>query len=333
MMEDARRPGPLVFMFSGQGAQYYGMGRAFYDTEPVFQTVMDRLDAVAAPFVGGSILDILFSGADASVPFDALLHTHPALFMIQYAMAQTLLADLPAPDFLLGASLGEFVAAAVAGVAPVDALLFDVVKQARLFDAHADGGAILIVIDAAEAYESDPLYAGLARAGVNFDRCFAVAGPRGDVIRVAETLRARGVAHQLLPVAHAFHSPLVDPVAPLFHAAFARDYGAARIPLVSCAHDPGAPSTRGFSAAHWWEVIRRPIDFRAAFERFDRERAGAIYVDLGPSGALAGFARHLLPPHAHGRVLSIMTPFRRDRENLAILRDRLTRLRQLEAAT
>src|SRR5688572_3233408 len=95
---------PVVWMFSGQGAQYFGMGRALYDGNPTFRLWMDRLDGVAADYVGQSIVEILYGEGHAkSQPFEHILHTHPALFMIQYATAETLRAEgFPAPDHLLG---------------------------------------------------------------------------------------------------------------------------------------------------------------------------------------------------------------------------------------
>lgn len=320
-------------MFAGQGAQYYNMGRPLYEGNSVFRFWMDRLDAVAAPFVGQSVVEALYCDKPVSAPFDALLLTQPALFMTQYALAQTLLAELPPPDFLIGASLGEFVAAAVAGVADPEAMIFDLVKHARIFEQHCGGGAMLVVLDQRESFEGDPLFEGVELAGSNFDRCFAVAGRSSDIARVAEGLRARNVTHQLLQIAYAFHSSQIDAVAPLFLNSFTRaSYGNAGIPVISCVHEPGVESVREFSAEHWWSVVRKPINFRDAFAQFRRAHPRATFVDLSPSGTMAGFAKYNLPEDERDSVLSIMSPFRRDVENLAAVRGRLSAAHDLEAA-
>src|SRR5438034_10484919 len=107
---------PIVWMFPGQGAQYYQMGKTLYNKNNTFRFWMDKLDAIAANYVGQSIVEMLYDDKHSkSQPFDQTLYTHPALFMVQYSLAQTLLAEnFTPPDFLFGASLGEFVAATFA---------------------------------------------------------------------------------------------------------------------------------------------------------------------------------------------------------------------------
>ena len=91
-VRQADYPAPVVWMFSGQGSQYFQMGRALYDKNRTFRVWMDRLDNVAADFVGQSIVGLLYEpGQSKSQPFDQTLYTHPALFMVQYALAKTLL--------------------------------------------------------------------------------------------------------------------------------------------------------------------------------------------------------------------------------------------------
>lgn len=317
-------PGPVVWMFCGQGAQYYQMGRELYAANARFRASMDRLDAVAAPYVGRSVVEVVYGDRPIGEAFDQLLFTHPALFMVQVALAETLAEDGPAPDFVLGASLGEFVAAAVAGVADVETMLLDIVKQARVFDEHCTDGAMLVVLDDAGRFDTDPIFAGVELAGVNFDRCFTVSGARGSILRVAHELCARDIAHRLLPVECAFHSSSIDHVEGVFGRMFAsRAYGNARIPVVSCAEDPGEPRRQGFSASHWWRVIRCPSDFRRAFAVFRRRYPEAVYLDLGPSGTMAGFAKYNMPEPKRARILPIVTPFGRDIENLTTARERL----------
>ncbi len=106
-----------VFLMSGQGSQYYHMGIDLHAAEPVFRRSMEALDAVVGEAAGFSLLAVLYGGnVKRTTPFDRTLHTHPALFMLQYSLAQTLLARGIEPDYLLGTSLGEYVAAALAGV-------------------------------------------------------------------------------------------------------------------------------------------------------------------------------------------------------------------------
>jgi acyl transferase domain-containing protein len=318
-------------MFPGQGVQYFQMGRMLYEGNATFRSWMDRLDARAADYVGQSVVDVMYDGARTKgEAFDQILYTHPALFMVQYAMARTLLAEgFARPDCLLGASLGEFIAAAVAEVAPPEAMLFDLIKQARLFEAHCDG-AMLLVIDDVATFRTDPVFAeGCELAGTNFDRCFVVAGSSATIGRIAAQLKLQDVVHQLLPVPVAFHASHVDHVEELFLRTFAgMTAAAAKIPVLSCAA-PADRTARGerFSAAYWWHVIRQPIALQRTLVDFGRDHPHAVYVDLGPSGNMASFAKYNLPATAQDRIVPVMTPFGRDLETLEIARDKLATLR------
>ena len=332
--DGAAEPGPVVWMFPGQGAQYFRMGQALYERNGPFRHWMDRLDGVAADYVGQSIVHILYDAdRSGSQPFDHILHTHPALFMVQYAMARELLADgFPAPDYLLGASLGEFVAAAVAGAADVETMLFDVIKQARLFEAQCGGGAMLAVINDPDTFHTDPVFSGRCElAAVNFDQCFVVAGWRAHILEVAAHLARHDVAHQLLPVPVAFHSSLVDPVEDTFIRSFSGRVGhAPHIPVISCAaasDRSGGAGDRTGIAAEWWRIIRQPIAFRQTLGGFARAHPRAVYLDVGPAGNMATFARYNLPKPGHDRIMSILTPFNHAGESIGLARDRLAALR------
>jgi acyl transferase domain-containing protein len=319
---------PIVWMFSGQGAQYFQMGRALYHTNQAFRFWMDRLDQVAANYAGQSIVEMLYDEKRTkSQPFEQTLYTHPALFMVQYSLAKTLLAeDFPPPDYLFGASLGEFVAAALADVADVETMLFDIIKQARLFDSHCSGGAMLAVIDDVDIFQTNPVFSGDCElAGVNFDRCFVVSGLRSQILTIAGQLKQQDIIHQLLPVSVAFHSSLVEAVRETFSKMFAGSvYRSARIPVVSCAvSTDGNEEGERFSSAYWWRVIRQPIQFRQALAGFHCNHPQAVYLDLGPSGNMATFTKYNLPESVHKRIMPIMTPFGNDHENISAARDRL----------
>lgn len=326
---------PVVWMFPGHGAQYFHMGRALYDSSETFRYWMDRLDGVAANYVGQSIVDVVYDEQQSKgQPFDNMLCSHPALFMVQYAMAQTLLArGFPPPDHLLGASLGEFVAAAVAEVSSVEDMLFDIIKQARLFDLHCGGGAMLAVIDDVATFDSDPLYAdGCELAGVSFDRCFVVSGLRSRILEVAAALKERDVVYQLLPGSVAFHSSLVDGVEKLFVGMFAsRVHRPAKISILSCAGP--LEGVARFSSAYWWRVVRQPIRFSRALAAFAADNRDAIYLDLGPSGNMAAYVKYNMPARLHDRIITLMTPYGRDVDLIGTGLSRLSLLLAQNEAT
>ncbi|MCK5666662.1 MAG: acyltransferase domain-containing protein, partial [Thiotrichaceae bacterium] len=260
-----------------------------------------------------------------SEPFDQIVYTHPALFMVQYSLAQTLLAEgFPVPDYLFGSSLGEFVAAALADVADVESMLFDIIKQARLFDMHCGAGAMLVVIDDIDTFKTNPLFLERCElAGVNFDRCFVVSGLKSNILYIADQLKQQDITHQVLPVSVGFHSSQVDMIKKTFIKTFANNiYRPATMPVISCAVSAGGGSDR-FSSAYWWQVIRQPIEFRQSLTEFHSNHPQAIYMDMGPSGNMATFTKYNLPESQHERIMPIMTPFGHEDENIKSVRERV----------
>ncbi len=330
------RDAPSIWMFPGQGAQYFQMGRELYEDNATYRHWMDRLDAAAADYVGQSLVAVLFDPATAKgASFDYILHSHPALFMTQMALAQTLLAEgFPPPDMLLGASLGEFIAAAFAGVAEPEAMLFDVIKQARLFIEHCGGGAMMVVLDDLVHFHANPgFWAGCELAGINFDRCFVVAGPETAIARVEAALKQRDTGCQRLPVTMAFHASGIDPLRDIFLRSFhAAQITSAmpRLPVLSCLQQSSAEPAARFSPAYWWDVVRQPIDFLATINDCHQRFPQAIYVDCGPAGNMATFTRYALPETTHDRIVPIMTPFGRDSAGLEAARAKLHRLRDVK---
>lgn len=125
-----------VFMFSGQGSNYFQMGRELFDRNQAFRDSMLQLDAVVRRAAGMSVIEILYGPGQKTEVFDRTVLTHPAIFMVEYALAQTLMRAGVVPDVVLGTSLGSFAAAALAGFADVEEMLEIVIRQAQALEAH-----------------------------------------------------------------------------------------------------------------------------------------------------------------------------------------------------
>jgi trans-AT polyketide synthase/acyltransferase/oxidoreductase domain-containing protein len=134
---------PIIFMFSGQGSHYYQMGKELFEQQPIFQKWMLKLNEMASDTLGESVLDKLYDQTKPkSSLFDQTLYSHPAIFMVEYSLSQMFLEKGIMPDYVLGTSMGEFAAAAVARVMEVEELLVALIKQAQMLETHCQPGGM-----------------------------------------------------------------------------------------------------------------------------------------------------------------------------------------------
>lgn len=303
-----------VFLFSGQGSQYFQMGKALYDSDRTFRGWMQRLDEVARPFTAASVVDTIYSGQRTkSDPFDRTLLTHPAIFMVEYALAQTLIEAGVVPDMVVGASAGSFAAAAVAGFMDAEDALRAAIRQAMALEEHVEAGGMTAILADPALFAEEFLSAHSELAGVNFDTHFVVSAQRAELDRIGATLKQRNLTWQRLPVSVAFHSRWIDGAKASFGAfmrSVARKQG--HLPLVCCDR---AGVVAELSDDYFWDVVRHPIRFREATARLEQERPRR-YIDVGPAGTLATFLKYGLPATSRSTVHAILTPFGVDRKNL-----------------
>lgn len=304
-----------VFMFSGQGSQYFQMGKPLYDSDSTFRGWMERLDEIARRSTGTSVVDTLYSGQRAkSEPFDRTLLTHPAIFMVEYALAQTLIQAGVVPDMVLGVSAGSFAAAAVAGFMDVEDALAAVLRQAIALEEHGQPGGMTAILADPSLFAEEFLGGHSELVGVNFDTHFVISAQLGELAGIEAALKQRNIAWQRLPVSFPFHSRWIDGAKASFGAfmqSIAWKQGS--LPLVCCDR---AGTVSDLSGDYFWDVVRRPIRFRETTACLEQERPRR-YIDAGPAGTLATFLKYGLPATTRSAVHAILTPYGVDRKNLA----------------
>ena len=144
--ESANAEAKLAFLFTGQGAQYVGMGRQLYQTDATFRRILDECDERLRPWLDRPLLSVMFADADAGSPLDQTAYTQPALFVLEYALAQLWQSWGIRPAAVMGHSIGEFVAACVAGVFSLEDGLELVAQRGRLMQALPAGGSMAAVL-------------------------------------------------------------------------------------------------------------------------------------------------------------------------------------------
>ncbi|PTX97236.1 hypothetical protein DB346_19690 [Verrucomicrobia bacterium LW23] len=330
-----------VWMFSGQGSQSYGMAKELFETEPAFRKAFlelaSQVDTTSSDDHAGtparSLEEILFSPPprvspapgrpEAPAALSNTHHSNPALFVTQYAMAEMMLARGWRPDAVLGYSLGEFVAAAVAGVLTPLQALHIVQLIPRVMAASASRGSMAAVIASTELFTREPdLFAPCELAASNTARHFVISGPAEDIERIRMALKARSIQAIPLPIEYPFHSSFLEPVADkvrnLLQGIRLRRPS---IPFYACRSGSRSDT---FENDFVWRVTRDLVDFPGALAAAERD-GPALYVDLGPSGTLASFSRQNLAAAQRNassqrpasEALTILSPYGQDGHALA----------------
>ncbi|CAH9068055.1 Polyketide biosynthesis acyltransferase BaeD [Pseudoalteromonas holothuriae] len=305
---------PTIFMFSGQGSQFYQMGRGLYESNATFKHRLQSLDSLFYLEAGYSIVEYLYDDKKLrSEPFEKISLTHPAIFMIELALANTLIDEGIKPDGVMGASLGELCAAVVAGIISAHEAIKIVIKQATIFE-KLDSGAMLAVLYDLELYYLTPAINQTCDiAAVNSQKNFVIAGTRENIAEVTELLKDKGIVYQYLPVKQAFHSSCIDHIKEHFNEEM-RSFTtfAAKLPYYSCL---SASKVTHIDTSYFFNVIRDPIRVSDTI-RYLEARGPFNYVDLGPSGTLANSVKYNISQSGGSKPLSVMSPFGDDTTRL-----------------
>lgn len=289
---------PVHFLFPGQGAQHLGMGRVFYASEPRFRRVLDECSEILLPHLGLRLTDALYpgEGADLEAATDRLKHTvlaQPAIFVLEYALADLWRSWGVEPTAMIGHSVGEFVAACQAGVFDLESGLKLLAARGRLMGELPGGGMLSVRLS-----ESDLLVRlpeGLDLAAVNGPSLCVVAGPREELETFRAALEVDGVVAQALHTSHAFHSRMMDPVVERFAAEFAGiRLSVPDKPILSTVTGEWLTEREAADPMYWAKHLREPVRFHRSLVSLGAERPGQIFLEVGPGSTLAGLARQSL---------------------------------------
>ncbi|MFI6585447.1 SDR family NAD(P)-dependent oxidoreductase [Embleya sp. NPDC050493] len=308
----------VAFLFGGQGAQYPGMGAALYERFPVFREYLDECESRFAPHLAESIRDLILGRARDDTLLDRTGYTQPALFAFEYALARLWISWGVQPNVLIGHSIGEVAAAAVAGLFSLPDAVTLVAARARLMQSVRKPGGMAAV--ALPAEEVGPLLAGrtdLALAAVNApDQC-TISGGSEQLDELVAELRDRGVRVDALAVSHAFHSPLMAEVFDEFHSAIAGiTFRPPEIPLISNTTGALGRFAELGTADYWVRHIGEPVLFMAGVRAVE-QRGRHAFVEIGPSTALTALAKRCITAEEHRWAASVR---RRDPHGDTVLR-------------
>ncbi len=284
-----RENAAIYFLFPGQGTQHVGMGREVYDCEPVYKENFDQCSDIFKAQNGTDLREIIFAATGAGQQLNATALAQPAIFATEYALAKLWMSWGITPKGMLGHSIGEFVAACLAGVFSLEDAVRLVGTRGRLMQ-DLPGGAMLSV-RLAEA-EMRPLLNGdLSIAAMNAPLLTVVSGPYEAVAQLEGTLKERGVMARRLHTSHAFHSAMMDPIlGPFTEAVDLAKRNAPAIPYLSCVTGTWITAEQAIDAGYWAQHFRQAVRFSDAVQVLVAD-ANGILLETGPGTTLQTLAR------------------------------------------
>lgn len=299
-------PAEVVFMFPGQGSQYANMGHDLYQNEPVFKDAVDECISLLQNTIHSSLLDVIF--ADPTDPQSAsriknTLYTQPALFILEYATARLWMSKGVQPAILMGHSIGEFVAAHLAGVFSLKDALTLISERARLVSSTPHGQMLSVRMEEEQLKAILPV--GLSIAAVNSKKLCVAAGPEDAITKFTEYLSQKGIPARLLLTSHAFHSLMMDDIVEPFKAVVKSvTLNKPVKPVVSTVTGTWLSEAQATDPEYWAQHLRSTVRFAAALNTA-MEEDGRLLLESGPGNILSTLARQ----HTAGKNISIISGF------------------------
>jgi amino acid adenylation domain-containing protein len=294
VLSGVQQPGErgVIWMFPGQGAQYVNMGRELYATEAVFQKSVDRCCELLRSQLNLDLRTVLYPSAnEEQAATEQLTQTalaQPALFVIEYALAQLWLSWGIQPQAMIGHSIGEYVAACLAGVFSLEDALALVATRGRLMQTLPTGA--MLAVPLAEADLQPFLTADLDLAAVNGPAQCVISGPTAAIEALEARLTAQEITSRRLHTSHAFHSAMLDPMLEPFAAVVRRiRLHAPQIPYISNLSGTWITAQEATDPSYWVRQVREPVRFAAGLATL--LDANAALLELGPGTTLSTFAR------------------------------------------
>lgn len=311
-----------IFMFSGQGSQYYHMGRELYLNNELFRYWMQHCDKIATPLLGRSLLAEIYERHDKFSSFDNITFSSPALIAIQYSMARIVIDMGIKPDYVMGYSLGELIAAIVSGSISLSQGISFSIACAEVIKERTPSAAMLAVLASPRIIQEHPVvFRNCWLTGMNFYRNFVITGDVKSINETKEWLYNRDIATQLLPVKYGFHTEMIEGIKDDYDVLIKdMKLNSMRIPIISVLMNK---KIEVMDKDYLWGVFRNPVNFDAAINRLI-QKGNYRFIDVSPGGTLATFVKNIIPVGSQTAVIETLNRFGNDTKTMRSLEQLVT---------
>ncbi len=330
------KPGhcPVIFMFSGQGSQYVNMGRELYEVEPTYQKHVDTCAEILQLYLGLDIRSLLYPSPEeietASNQLQQTSLTQPALFVTEYALTQLLMSWGVRPEAMIGHSIGEYVAATIAGVFSLEDALKIVAKRGQLMQQVPTGSMLAIRLpekDVQLLLDADTLHQeSLQIAVINSPSSCVVSGTNLAVAALEKQLSSQEVECRLLHTSHAFHSVMMEPILLAFaEVTKTVKLNPPKIRFISNVTGNWIRSEQAISPDYWCQHLRQTVRFSDGISQLIQQFEG-VFLEVGPGRTLGTLTTQHLEKDAKQQVLTSLRHVKEKQSDVKFFLQTLGRL-------
>ncbi|MFL0802020.1 MAG: acyltransferase domain-containing protein [Agarilytica sp.] len=289
----------VAFLFPGQGSQYWGMAKGLYENEPVFRETLTRCSDILEQHLHQRVEDILYSNSDRDA-INNTIFTQPVLFSVEYSLACLYQSFGVQPDLMLGHSIGEYVAACIAGVFSLEDALHVVSVRGRLVQNMPSGSMLAIQLSHEQIATVLSDYPRCDLAAENALDQYVVSGPECQIKDLESALRQQGTLCKKLTTSHAFHSSMLEPARRDFVKVLSTiSLSAPKTPFVSNVTGSLIRDDQAVDPEYWGEQLQKPVLFHKGIQTLASE-PGVIFLEVGLGQTISQLAKKSLARKGDG---------------------------------
>jgi amino acid adenylation domain-containing protein len=320
----------IVFLFPGGGSQYINMGRELYEQEPVFRQHLDECLGYLRPSLREELMVLLYPAAGVdheaqTAKLRQIRYFHPVIFIFEYALARLLMHWGIQPDALIGHSLGEFVAATLAGVFHLEEALEIVTERGRLMQSVEEGH--MMSVNLSEEALRPLLTEGIDLGAVNAPELCVISGKKKAVEALAGVLEARDIKHNILHISHASHSHMMEPILDQFEDVLHQSNpGKPLLPVVSSLTGKWLTAREAMSPTYWSSQMRGTVRFADGLKTIFDQPDQLIFLEVGAGKTLSTFARQHNSRRDSDKMIELVRHPKEEVSDCRFLLDKIARL-------